>query len=1189
MHPRAWVVGAAVAITVLLPAAAHAASGLNGYRVEASAQNLRALGAAGFDVTEGRNLKRGTIDVVGTAEQIGRAKLDARQLTDNEPRVARAAPTDGATDAAFDVWTKYDAVADDKEQYTEQYDRIVTDFPDIAARRVVGTTHNDRDIVALQITKDATGANIGGRPAVLYNAMQHAREWLAGETCRRTLNYFVDNYGKGTSAGLEVTQLVDSTELWFVCVNNPDGYEYTFTPGNRLWRKNLRDNDMNGVITANADGVDPNRNFSSNWGRDDDGSSPRPAAETYRGPAAASEPETQAMEALFAEIDPVFQKNDHTAAELLLYPQGFQQDTPSADHEIFTALAGDPFKPAIEGFLPELSAGLYITNGDFTDWAYNTQGTLSFTPEGTEAEDPTVTGFEYPDSEQQIEQEFRRHLLFVLDLAKSTDDPSEPDSHLDNTAEDFTVDEFAESYGDPQAVGAVVKRKLGEVRMRFKVNGGATQIVPTAEYAGGERYYKDPGVYYHRVRGFVSGTSPGDSVEVWFTAGGKESAHFTYAAVIESAKPVLILANEDYSGVQPNLAPLTAGPVYLDSYRAALDAAGVAYDVYDVDAHGRRPPDPLGILSHYSHVVWYTGDDYLPREPDAGVGSGITRGAVDTQNAVRDFLNDGGKLFFTGKNAGRAFGENSFEYNPFQDEEGTYCQADNPSCIPVQDDFLQYFLGAYRYVGGAGEDDTAQPYPVEGTLGPFDPLNLTFNGADSAANNDNTATFLTTSSVLDPARYPLFADARAAAGWVRPFASPFDPHDGDWFLSAGADDQAYKRLQKAFSVPAGGGKVKLFTSYDLEPDYDYQFVEIHTVGQDDWTTLADENGHTSDDTGLSCETITNGSAWQTNHPFLAHYQTVTNAGADCTPTGTSGSWNAATGNSGGWQEWSLPIPAAYHGKNVEIAVSVVSDPAFLGLGSWLDELRVVDGADAPVNSADPSFEAGIDGWTLPGPPGPAGPSGQSTVTGWERVQTAPFIETPVVTTNDTVYTGFGFEAITGAANRAAFMQAVLTHLGAPSKPVFNAPVPQIETPASTSPPPPPPPPAADTGAPGGDTPGGTTTPPAPRLNLLLDRSQGLTKARRGGVFLTLGCSARCTVRIDLVVDRATQRRYGLASRRIGRRTYTMTSAGRRPLHVTLTASAKRRLRRARSVNVSVQAAWTGVTGGLSRSGTVRLR
>ena len=132
------------------------------------------------------------------------------------------------------------------------------------------------------------------------------------------------------------------------------------------------------------------------------------------------------MEALFEEINPVFQKNDHTAAELLLYPQGFQQDTPSADHEIFTALAGDPFKPGIPGFLPELSAGLYITNGDFTDWAYNTQDVLSFTPEGTAAEDANVTGFEYPDSPLQVRQEFQRHLPFALDLAHSAHDPANP-------------------------------------------------------------------------------------------------------------------------------------------------------------------------------------------------------------------------------------------------------------------------------------------------------------------------------------------------------------------------------------------------------------------------------------------------------------------------------------------------------------------------------------------------------------------------------------------------------------------------------------------------------------------------------------------------------------------------------------------------------------------------------------------
>ncbi len=1193
---RAFSAGLATVLALgagAVSASVASADGLNAYRVKATSANLKVLAQKGFDVTEGRNFERGTIDVVSTSARLGAAKLGAERLSDfRDPKAAASgagrragSPTAGASDSAFTVWTKYDAVAgDDKEQYTEEYDRLTADFPSIVKRRVVGQTYNGRDIVALQVTKGATGADIPGRPAVLYTAMQHAREWLAGETCRRTLEYFVSNYGKTTSAGKEVTALVDSTELWFSCVANPDGYEYTFTPGHRLWRKNLADNNADGNIT-DGDGVDPNRNYPSNWGRDDEGSSPDPRSETYRGPSAASEPETKAMQALFEEIHPVFHKNDHTAAQLLLYPQGFQQDTPTPDNPIFTALAGDPFKPGIEGFLPELSAGLYITNGDFTDYAYNLAGSLSFTPEGTAAEDPDVSGFEYADSPLQVDQEYRRHLQFALDLAKSASHPDDPTSHLGNKAAAFDVDAFKFSYGDPQAVGAVVKRSLGAVTMRFRVNGGATQSVPTKDYLGGEKYNKDKGLFYRRVRGYVVGTEPGQQVEVWFTGGGQESSHFTYTAVSETTNPVLLLANEDYSGKQPNAAP-AAGPSYLDTYKAALDAAGVKYDVYDIDARGRTAPNALGVLSHYSHVVWYSGDDYITRAPDAPGGSGMDRLSVDTQNEVRDFLNDGGKLFYSGKNAGRQFAE-GYSYNPFQVEEGTYCQNANPTCIISQDDFLQYWLGAYLRVGGGGEDpDTGDAFPVHGSSGAFSGLDLEL--APTGGDNDlSTATLLTTSSILDPVRYPLFGDSKSVAEWQRPYAAPFAPHAGAWFVSAGADDAAYKRLQKTFTVPATTGSTfDFWTSFDLEGDYDFEFVEIHTVGQDDWTTLKDDNGNTSTDVGQSCLATGDGSNWQSIHPFLAHYQTKNGDGSACSSTGTSGAWNAATGSSGGWQHWQMPIPAAYDGKTVEIAISVATDPASLGLGAWVDEAKLLDSSANPVNSADPSFESGDDDWTRPGPPGPAGSQAQNPAVGWDRAQNAPFVETPIVTTTDTVYTGFGLEAVTGAAKQGDLMKAALAHLGTPAKPTFDAPAPTVDGAGNSGTQPNP--------GTGPAVPGNPNVPPKKpvvkkRLKSLKLGSRSLAAALKRGIAVTTSCTAGCTVTLKLTVDTKTRRKYRLPGRTLGAATVRLTKSGTRITRIRLRSGFAPRLKKARSLLVTVTATQTGVKPAVKKSAKLPLK
>ena len=193
---------------------------------------------------------------------------------------------------------------------------------------------------------------------------------------RRLMHHVLDNYG----ADPAITKLLNRTELWFVPVANPDGYDYTFTEGNRLWRKNLRDNNGDGQITA-VDGVDLNRNYSYRWGYDNEGSSPDPYSETFRGRAPNSEPETSALDKLFRRIGFEFFINYHSAAELLLYGVGWQVSTPTPDDEIYKAMVGDDASPAVPGYDPDISAELYTTNGETDAHMEARYGTLGFTPE----------------------------------------------------------------------------------------------------------------------------------------------------------------------------------------------------------------------------------------------------------------------------------------------------------------------------------------------------------------------------------------------------------------------------------------------------------------------------------------------------------------------------------------------------------------------------------------------------------------------------------------------------------------------------------------------------------------------------------------------------------------------------------------------------------------------------------------
>ena len=121
-------------------------------------------------------------------------------------------------------------------------------------------------------------------------------------------------------------------------------------------------------------------------------------------------------------------------------------------------------------------------------------------------------------------------------------------------------------------------------------------------------------------------------------------------------------------------------------------------------------------------------------------------------------------------------------------------------CIAHNDDFLQYYLGAYIYAapGNTFDDEAGHPFALRGH-GPFEGMSWLFD--ETGANNqDHSATFVVTSSVLDPAKFPQFASSRSVADWLRPGAAPFSPYSGTQYMSAGADSQAYKRLGKTLDL-----------------------------------------------------------------------------------------------------------------------------------------------------------------------------------------------------------------------------------------------------------------------------------------------------------------------------------------------------------------------------------------------------
>lgn len=178
----------------------------------------------------------------------------------------------------------------DYKTFITAFKVLATAYPQLVSYETIGKTVLNQDILMFRIGNPAGGV-------VLFDGAIHGWESEGSQ-----LLYY---YAKWllTSSDLLAEQILASTCTLLVPVVNVDDYS--------LNRTNLH-------------GVDLNRNFATNWQY---GGSTDPQSDSYRGPSALSEPESQALARVFQTRKPSAYVNVHDGDGERIYASSYTNST----------------------------------------------------------------------------------------------------------------------------------------------------------------------------------------------------------------------------------------------------------------------------------------------------------------------------------------------------------------------------------------------------------------------------------------------------------------------------------------------------------------------------------------------------------------------------------------------------------------------------------------------------------------------------------------------------------------------------------------------------------------------------------------------------------------------------------------------------------------------------------------------
>ncbi|MCM3639322.1 hypothetical protein M3152_16600 [Sporosarcina luteola] len=258
------------------------------------------------------------------------------------------------------------------EKMTKDIQQLAKDYPELVEYKSLGKTAYGRDIWAMKVGK--------GDSTLLVTGSHHAREWMSTILTMHLAYKYAASYESNQSIqGYNVKEVLDHTTIWFIPMVNPDGVTlqqkglsaFPKEIHNQLIKMNNGSRDFK-RWKANAQGVDPNRNYDVDWSRIQNNSA-TPSWRNHKGSKPGQIAEVKAVMKLVSEVYPEMLLDYHSSGEILYWDYKIEYKTKQRDRIIANKIAG------MTGY--KLMFAQNKATGASTDWFIAKFGKPALTPE----------------------------------------------------------------------------------------------------------------------------------------------------------------------------------------------------------------------------------------------------------------------------------------------------------------------------------------------------------------------------------------------------------------------------------------------------------------------------------------------------------------------------------------------------------------------------------------------------------------------------------------------------------------------------------------------------------------------------------------------------------------------------------------------------------------------------------------